>query len=151
MKKIGKILLYMIIFNFIFSSSILGWLGFSLIFPSLEGTGLTVFDLFKKEIEPEKLNKFEENIMIQSKKLGKETGKKITKGLEVLFPSPDFNFSKIPAPEYPYPSVDAILKIQNEQSKIGIKNGLKYLEETEKENKSSLQKGLKILEETQNK
>lgn len=151
MRKIGKMLLFMFVFNLIASFSIFGYLGFSLVAPSLEGTELTVFDLFKKDIESEKLAKFEENMMERSDKLGKKTGAKIVNCLEKLFPSPDFDYSKIPAPEYPYPSADEVLEMQNQQAQEGIKEGLQILDQTEQKNKAYIEKGLKILEESDKK
>ena len=76
-------------------SSLFGWVAYSVIVPSLAGTGITVMDLiFNKKINTEKAQKIQQNIDVRSAKLGNDAADKVLKGLTVLFvPS---NAFKIP-------------------------------------------------------
>ena len=134
MKKLFKVFSFVIIMNLILSFGFLGWFGYSLIFPSFEGTGITLTDLFKKNLTPEKYEKLNNNVASRSKELSEKSSQILIKGLEKLFPSRDFDYSKVPAAEYPYPSIDEVLKMNEENAQKGIEQGLKYLEESEKKN-----------------
>lgn len=129
-----KILSRMIMINLIIYIVIFGWLASSLIIPSLKNTGITFTDLFKSELELEKYNKFEDNIMVQADTLSNLTANKIKNGLRLLFPAPNFNYSNMPDIDYPYPSIDEVLKINEQKASEGIKQGLRHLEESEKNN-----------------
>ncbi|MCT4584100.1 MAG: hypothetical protein N4A54_04160 [Peptostreptococcaceae bacterium] len=142
MKRIFKILSIMVTINFVLGFTFIGWLGFTLVAPSLKDTGITAKDLFRKDIDPQKIEKFEQNISSQSSQLGKSAANTVIKGVEKLFPSPDFDYSNFPAAEYPYPSIDEVLEMQNQKVEEGIAEGLKNLEDMEAHNKIVRKKAL---------
>lgn len=129
MKKVFKFILTFILFDFIVVSALLGWITFSLIRPSLKGTDITLTDLCKKRLEPEKRKKLESNIYAKSEILGKSTANTIAKFFEKLVPSNDFDYSTLPPVDYPYPSSDEVLKLTEQKANEGIKEGLKQLEQ----------------------
>ena len=94
MKKLFKVIAFIFIFNFIMVSSLFGWVAYSVIVPSLAGSGTTVMDLiFDKNINTEKAQKIQQNIDVRSEKLGNDAADKVLKGLTALFvPS---NVSKV--------------------------------------------------------
>lgn len=103
-----------------------GWLAISLA-PAFEGTGITFSDLFKKNLDPEKYKKLEDNLTAHSETLGKESAQKLIGFLEKLFPNPEFDYSKVPAVEYPYGSVDDVMDIIDDASQEGFDKGLDEL------------------------
>lgn len=149
MKKLLKIFLFGIILNFIIGLSFIACISYVFLVPSLEGTNITLDDFFKKELDPEKYEKLEHNISVISKHLGKESAKKLYKSLEKLFPSPDFDYSEIPAAEYPFPSIDEVLQMNEDNVQRGFEQGLKNLQIQEQESKEGIELGLKYLEESE--
>ena len=85
-KKLFKVIAFIFILNFIMVSSLFGWVAYSVIVPSIAGTGITVMDLiFNKNIDTEKAQKIQQNIDVKSAKLGNEAADKVLKGLSALF------------------------------------------------------------------
>ena len=131
MKKLFKVIAFIFIFNFIMVSSLFGWVAYSVIVPSLAGTGITVMELiFNKNINTEKAQKIQQNINIRSAKLGNNAADKVLKGLTALFvPS---NVSKVPDVKYPTLDEKKINEIQTRALQKGTEEGLRTMQEAEK-------------------
>lgn len=131
MIKLFKALLFIAAFNIIIVFGFITW-GFSnAIGPSMEDAGVTIADFFKKEIDPEKYQKLEQSLYVRSKALGKQSAQKVGKVLEKLF-VPNYDFSNMEAVEYPYPSLDEVIEMNNAKAQKGLEQALKNLEEAEK-------------------
>lgn len=131
MKKLFKVIAFVFIFNFIMVSSLFGWVAYSVIVPSLAGTGITVMDLiFNKSIDTEKAQKIQQNIDVRSAKLGNDAADKVLKGLTALFvPS---NVSKVTDVKYPTLDENKINEIQGRALQKGKEEGLLTIQEAEK-------------------
>lgn len=136
MKKLAKLFVFMGIFNLIMLVGVFGWLAFSLVIPSFEGTGITVVDFFKDEIDQEKLKKFEENIYTRSEKLGSETARKFVDKIEIFFPNPNFSYSNMQKSEYPFPEVNYNKELEKVAEKA-LNKALQDLNETDVKNKAA--------------
>lgn len=112
-------------------SSLYGWVAYSVIVPSIAGTGITVMDLiFNKNIDPEKAQKIQQNIDVRSAKLGNDAADKVLKGLTALFvPS---NVSNVPDAKYPTLDEKKINEIQAGALQEGTEEGLQTMQEAEK-------------------
>lgn len=148
MKKLFKGLVIIILSQFIIGFGFLGWMYSSLIVPSFKDTGIIFTDIFKKDLEPEKYEKFEENIMLQADILSNKSVDKIKKGINKLFPAPNFDYSNIPGVEYPYPSLDEVVKSNEDKSLKGLQDGLSILQTLESDTKKAISEGLKHLEDS---
>ena len=131
MKKLFNVIAFVFIFNFIMVSSLFGWVAYSVIVPSLAGTGITVMDLiFNKSIDTEKAQKIQQNIDVRSAKLGNDAADKVLKGLTALFvPS---NVSKVTDVKYPTLDENKINEIQGRALQKGKEEGLLTIQEAEK-------------------
>lgn len=127
MKKLIKLLIIICVFNFLISFGFLGWIYSSLIFPSLKDAEISFFELFNKEIDLEKYEKFEKNIMLQADNLSDKIVNKIKNIVNVLLPDPNFNYSDIPCVEYPYPSLEEVINYNSEHAAKGLKEGINIL------------------------
>lgn len=131
MKKLFKIILFIFIVNFIMGSSLYGWVAYSVILPSLAGTGITITDLIlNKDVDPMKAKILQQNIEEKSKKLGNDAADKVLKGFTTLFvPSSLAN-----KPDVKYPALDekTINDIQAKAVQKGTEEGLQTLIEAEK-------------------
>lgn len=128
MKKLLKILSILFICNLIFGMSIIGYVSFTIIRPSIKGTGITVSDFFKLHLDPAEYELLEKNLNENSSKLGKEAASKIIDALNTLLPSNDIDFSDMPEIEYPYPDPGDVVDMVNENTKSAIEEGLRLSE-----------------------
>lgn len=131
MKKIVKVLAFIFIANFLMGSSLYGWVAYSVIVPSLAGTGITITDLvFKKNLDPEMAMKLQQNVNERSVKLGNDAASKVLKGFTILFvPS---NLSKSTNVKYPALDEKAINDIQAKAVQKGLEEGLQNLKDADK-------------------
>lgn len=136
MKGIFKFFVIVVIMNLIGGVSFLGYMAFSLVSPSFEETGITLSDLYQKHLSPEKYALLQQNLEKRSSQLGKESAQKLVEGFKVIFPLKPYDVSKMPKIEYPYPSSDEIMKMNNSNVQKGIEQGLKNLEDMEKNNQA---------------
>lgn len=149
LKKLIKGFLIFSVFNWIMAFGFLGWLGFNVISPTLEGTDVSFFDLFSDDVDPESAELIQQRISENASKLGTETGQKITSALGVLFPDPDFDWSDPTPIEYPYPSSDEVMEMINQRANESTKKALQRMEDNEAELQKAREEGLRILEESE--
>ena len=129
MKKLFKILAFMLALNFIIGSSLYGWVAYSVVLPSLEGTGITITDLiFKKDIDPVMAQKLQQNVNARGLKLGNDTADKFLYGFTTLLVPSNSN---VPAVNYPPLDEKTINDIQAAAAKKGTEEGLQILKDAE--------------------
>ena len=113
-------------------SSLFGWVAYSVIVPSLAGTGVTVTDLIlNKTIDPAKAKILQHNIDLRSAKMGNDATDIVTEALTKLFvPS---NVAKISVVKNPPLNEKTINEIQAEAVQKGTEEGLQTMKDAEKQ------------------
>lgn len=141
MKKIFKLFSYIVLFSLIIGMIFTGSIIFTVVGPSLQGTGITFFDLFSAHLDPVKYQKLEHNITEQSKKLGITIGSEFIKAI-----TPDVNainkYPDLKDVEYPYSSIDEVMKQEEARAKEGIQEGLNALDDMNKKNQAIIDESL---------
>lgn len=147
MKKVLKIFVVLVIVNFTVLFSFLGWLGFSVVSPSLENTDISIIDLISNDLDQDAVERLEKEINNQAGKLGTTSGKNVTAVLDKLIPNPDIDLTTMPETNYPYPSLDEVMEMNNVSADEGMKKGMQYLKEQELSNQEAIKQGLSYIEE----
>ena len=129
MKKLTKIFLSIFILNLIMGASFFGWMAQSMVMPVLKESDISIGDLFKKKLEPEKYKILEANINKSSSELGKKSARKVQKILDILLPIKEVDYSNMPDVPYPYPSINEVMEMNNQKAQEGFKQGLEALEQ----------------------
>ncbi|MGE4282311.1 MAG: hypothetical protein AB7G87_01180 [Clostridia bacterium] len=129
LKIIFRVWAILTLISFFLGIAFFANLTYSLLVPSLEGTGITFTDFFKKDLDPEKAKKLEGNLSIQSENLAHETSESFRQLLRGLFQYTDY--SSMPEIEYPYPETDEVFKMIEETSQQGLQQGLKEAKDAE--------------------
>jgi hypothetical protein len=142
MKKVFKVLLFIVIANFVLTTALITWLSLSSIAPSLKESGVSFSDLFKKDLSPEKKAKLEKAVNENSSELGNVAAKKFIGIIKAFVPNVKIDFSKMPEQPYPYPSADKVLEQSNKAVNEGVAAGMKNLEDAEKSNQAIKEKAL---------
>lgn len=146
MRKLFKIGAVFLLICFILGFGIQVMVGYSLIVPAFKDSGITFTEFLKKEWEPEKTEKLEENLMERADVLSERYLKSIKNTVnKIFFPGQDMSESNSKVKQESY-SIDEIMEIQEKNAQEGLEEGLNILKEQEKENQKSIQEGFKHLE-----
>lgn len=142
MKKVAKVILGLILANFIFGVVLISCIVAPFI-SCFHGTGITFSDFFKKDISPEKKQKIEYNISIKSKSMSKTAVNRFQGILDDLFNAYKFDYSKTKAAKYPFPDTDTVMKQVNKSAEQGVSEGLKGLDDMTKQDQKVKNQTLK--------
>lgn len=124
MKKLFKIVIFIMLLNSAIGLGIIGYAFFSVIDASVKDTGISVVDLIN--LSSDNKNKLEENMLENSSKEGKEFAEKFENILS-NFTVKKVDYSKVPATPYPYDDPSDKIKAASDE---GTKDGMKILEES---------------------
>lgn len=95
MKTLLKVFLFLTFLNFALWITFLSWVFFYVIPPSLKDSGITFIDLLKNDLDAAEYEKLEQNVVINSKKLGKQSAEKFSKMIESFFYVSDSNYNEM--------------------------------------------------------
>lgn len=128
MKKIFKVMMFILLINAIVTFGGMGYIFISVTNTSVKETGMSVMDLFNsKEHSTEQFAEFKENMLKNSSAMGSVVEKKFEGFLSILVPPKKNNNNSNK------PTVTLLIEDPTEQinaaTKKGIEEGLKFAEE----------------------
>lgn len=140
MKRLIKLIGFVILLNFIIGLAFMGYAAFHVL-SCFEGADITLKNIVDNNVSQEQYDIIMENAKVK----GKQAAESLTNWLK-----PKFDFSDMPEIEYPYPTLDEIYNEEWERkNQESVKKGIDVLKDSEAELAKARKEGLKILEEAE--